>query len=102
MDVELNEEKQKTLLNKMRKFYTDLPNWNKDTKLRYSYPNSQYGIEDALVHHCLLRIICPKRLIEIGSGYSSAVTLDTNEFYLEHSIQLHFIEPYPVNLKKIG
>ena len=101
MDVELNEEKQKTLLNKMRKFYTDLPNWNKDTKLRYSYPNSQYGIEDALVHHCLLRIICPKRLIEIGSGYSSAVTLDTNEFYLEHSIQLHFIEPYPVNLKKI-
>lgn len=100
-DVDLNDEKQKDLLTKMHQFYSDLPDWNKDSKLRYSFPNTQYGMEDALIQHCMLRLIRPHRLIEIGSGYSSAVTLDTNEYYLDHSIELQFIEPYPERLKKI-
>jgi hypothetical protein len=34
---------------------------------------------------------------EIGSGHSSAVMLDTNEFSLNNSIDFTFIEPFPEN-----
>ena len=39
----------------------------------------------------------PKKIIEVGSGHSSAVMLDTNEFFFNNSINLTFIEPYPEN-----
>ncbi|MNO27495.1 hypothetical protein D3C76_173710 [compost metagenome] len=38
-------------------------------------------------------------MIEVGSGFTSVVTLDTNEFYLNSSIELNFIEPNPKILK---
>ena len=49
----------------------------------------------------MLRILNPNRLIEIGSGYSSAVTLDTNEYYLENKLHISFIEPHPERLNML-
>lgn len=49
----------------------------------------------------MLRIMKPKRVIEIGSGYSSAVMLDTNEFYFDNKIKMTFVEPYPQRLKQL-
>ena len=43
----------------------------------------------------MLREFKPRRIIEIGSGYSSSVMLDTAEFFLDNSIDFTFIEPYP-------
>ena len=43
----------------------------------------------------------PKRIIEIGSGFSSAAMLDVNEQNYNNSIDITFIEPYPENLKQI-
>jgi hypothetical protein len=43
----------------------------------------------------MLRYAKPKRIIEIGSGYSSCVILDTNELFFNNSIQCTFIEPVP-------
>jgi hypothetical protein len=37
----------------------------------------------------------PERIIEVGSGYSSAVMLDTNELFFDNNIDLTFIEPNP-------
>jgi Methyltransferase domain len=37
----------------------------------------------------------PKRIIEVGSGFSSCVLLDTNEIFFDNSIACTFIEPYP-------
>jgi len=37
----------------------------------------------------------PKTIIEVGSGFSSCMTLDTNELYFGGSIATTFIEPYP-------
>ena len=50
---------------------------------------------DAIFLHAMLRHLRPRRLIEIGSGYSSAVTLDTNEHFLGGSLECSFVEPYP-------
>jgi hypothetical protein len=47
----------------------------------------------------------PKRIVEIGSGYSSMAMLDTNEYFFNNSIDLTFIEPYPerfLSLTKSG
>jgi hypothetical protein len=43
----------------------------------------------------MLRYSRPRRLIEVGSGYSSQVTLETNRRFLGNSIECVFIEPFP-------
>jgi hypothetical protein len=43
--------------------------------------------------HAILLHYGPKRVIEIGSGWSSACIFDTVENYLEDSCKLTFIEP---------
>ena len=37
----------------------------------------------------------PRRIIEVGSGYSSCVILDTNDLFFDGSISCTHIEPYP-------
>ena len=49
----------------------------------------------------MLRAIRPKRVVEVGSGYSSALLLDTNERFLGGSVSCIFIEPYPQLLYKL-
>jgi hypothetical protein len=46
----------------------------------------------------MIRRFQPKKIIEIGSGFSSAVMLDTNELFFENKIKLTFIEPYASRL----
>jgi hypothetical protein len=43
----------------------------------------------------MMRTFKPKEIIEIGSGHSSAIMLDTNEICFDNKINLTFIEPYP-------
>ena len=107
-DINLNEEEQYLILNQMTKLYSSIPKWTDisehklgTTPLRYRYGNPSLSPADAIGLHCMLRILKPKRMIEVGSGYTSAVTLDTNEFYLNNSIKLTFIEPYANLLKSI-
>lgn len=69
--------------------------------LRYRYNNPGLSPGDAIGLHCMLRILSPKRVLEVGSGYTSAVMLDTNEFYLNNQVKLKFIEPYPSLLKSL-
>lgn len=62
--------------------------------------NTQYGLADAAVYNSMLRRCQPKRVVEVGSGFSSAVALDTRD---EHDlpIELTFIEPYTKRLDKL-
>jgi predicted O-methyltransferase YrrM len=46
----------------------------------------------------MIRHFKPKQIIEIGSGFSSALTLDTNSSFFNNEIKLTFIEPYPERL----
>lgn len=45
--------------------------------------------------YAILRHQRPRRVIEIGSGWSSACTLDTVEQYLQGNCELTFIDPHP-------
>lgn len=94
--VDLNEAFQKDLLEKLKTFYN--PNLFPDTKnaaSRYYFDNDFFGYSDAIFLSGIIRQFKPKQIVEIGSGFSSAVMLETNEKYRNGEIKLQFIEPYP-------
>jgi len=79
-----------------------LPFCDKKTDgLRYYYKNDFYSYSDAIFLYCMIRHLKPKKYIEVGSGFSSGVTLDTNELFMENSIDCIFIEPYPERLESL-
>jgi len=100
--IKLNQEEQLELLNCFQEFYKEMPfpEYKKDS-LRYYMDNPFYGFSDAIFLYCMLRYLQPKRVIEIGSGYSSCATLDVNELFFDNSIECTFIEPYPDSLKSL-
>ena len=94
--IELHEAEQLTLLGELARFYKEMPfQSHKVEGLRYYFENPAYLYSDAIILHCMIRHLKPKRIIEVGSGFSSCVTLDTNELYFNGSIVTTFIEPYP-------
>ncbi len=50
---------------------------------------------DARVFFCLLRHLAPRRLLEVGSGYSSLLAADVNRRFLGHVTEIACIEPHP-------
>ena len=98
--IDLNTNEQMELLNSFEPFYNELPFSDEKTEgLRYFYKNGWYEYSDAICLYCMIRHLTPKKLIEIGSGFSSSVTLDTNETFLGNSINCTFIEPFPERLE---
>lgn len=94
--VDLNVKRQLYLLDQFVEYYKELPfDADKKDNLRYFFENPSYSYSDAIFLYCIIRYTRPKRIIEVGSGYSSCVTLDTNELFFDNSISCSFIEPYP-------
>ncbi len=94
--IEMHEPEQLKLIETFCKYYENIPfQPHKVLGLRYYFENPVYTYSDAIFLHCMIRHLKPKRIIEIGSGFSSCVTLDTNELFLDNSIKATFIEPYP-------
>jgi predicted O-methyltransferase YrrM len=65
---------------------------------RYYRENPWFEIGDALALYLMLRRSAPRRVVEVGSGFSSALMLDVNERFLDGSVHFTFIEPYPERL----
>jgi hypothetical protein len=81
--ISLNEQQQLFLLNKFKTYYNELPfQPMKKDNLRYHFENPSYSYSDAIFLYCMIRHFKPKRIIEIGSGYSSCVILDTMIYFL--------------------
>lgn len=103
-DIDLNIETQKKLLSSISSFYRELPFKKKKKEFdtnRYIFENGMYSYTDGIVLYGMLRHLSPKRVIEVGSGYSSALMLDVNEQFFDNGIKLTFIEPFPDRLRKI-
>lgn len=88
---------------KIKENYRDLTKYFKDfdypikedNESRFYIENCSYPITDALILFSMIRKIKPKRIIEIGSGFTSALMMDVNERYFHNTIEMVFIEPYP-------
>ncbi len=100
--IDLCTDEQFLLLKEFEVFYKDLPfKDHKTDQLRYFFLNVFYSYSDAIFLYCMIRHARPNNIIEVGSGYSSCVSLDTNELYFSNSINLQFIEPYPETLRSL-
>jgi hypothetical protein len=94
--VNLREDGQLALLGELERFYDSQPfSDEKQPGRRYFFQNPAFSYFDAIVFSGMLRLIRPARVIEVGSGYSSCVLLDTNGLFLGDSVACMFIEPYP-------
>ena len=68
---------------------------------RYHADNDWFSWGDVVVLHALIRNFRPARILEVGSGFSSAVILDTVEHYMGSTTHCTFIEPYPDRLRSL-
>jgi predicted O-methyltransferase YrrM len=100
LDIDLNLDFQKTFKNKLlqyRKEFYEMYEHSKD-KFRFKTDNTWFDDSDATLLHAILREYHPKRVIEIGSGFSTCMMLDTNEYWLDNKTDITCIEPYPSRL----
>jgi len=96
LSINLNTQKQIDLLKQFKKYYDQCPfPDHKTEQFRYYFSNPAYSYTDALTLYSMIREFKPKNIIEIGSGFSSCVMLDTSDYFFNGELNLTFIEPYP-------
>ena len=100
--IDLNRQQQGELLTAFQAFYEDLPFPEKRQQdCRYYYNQDFFCYADAIFLYSFLRHTHPQRIIEVGSGFSSAVILDTVERFFFQQPDITFIEPYPERLRQL-
>lgn len=100
--IDLREEQQLALFDEIAELLADAPfPVERTDEFRYYFENPAYSWSDALVLHAMLRHVRPRRVVEVGSGYSSAMLLDTTERWLEPGVEVTFVEPYPELLRNV-
>ncbi|MEQ9425277.1 MAG: class I SAM-dependent methyltransferase [Cyclobacteriaceae bacterium] len=100
--IDLNENRQLELLNSFKEFYRELPFTSQPRNgHRFYFENEMYSYGDSIFLYCVIRKFNPKRIIEVGSGFSSALMLDTNKLHYNNKIECTFIEPYPERLNSL-
>jgi hypothetical protein len=94
--VELNEAGQVALLAELAQYYPEIPfPAQKTPGRRYYFENPSYSYSDAVFLYGMIRHLRPRRIVEVGSGFSSCAMLDTNDLFFGGSIALTFIDPFP-------
>jgi len=99
LGVDLNIAEQLSHLQRIRGFYEEYP-WGGEKKadLAYYYQNNAFGKHDSFEIYSFMRLYRPKKIIEIGSGFSTAAMYDTNKLFLNNETEIVCIEPYPDRL----
>ncbi len=95
--LNLNEERQKEICRDcksyVKDFYETYRNGLSSHNLYRLKGNIYYQYYDGINLFCFIRLYKPKRIIEIGSGYSSCLMMDVNRQYFNNKIDLTFIDP---------
>jgi predicted O-methyltransferase YrrM len=95
--VDLREEEQLAMASRLGPILAEPP-----PGPRYKAANDMYGPGDAAVFRAMLAQFRPRRLIEVGSGYSTALALDEAEHNGDLSgLEITCIEPYPERLLEL-
>ena len=106
-DLRVNE--QLELMNEYSKYYNDFKFAKTEADLnkikgnrRYYIENNAFSYGDAHGLYSFIRHFKPKNIFEIGSGFSSALTLDTIDmFFKSGEINFCCLEPYSALVKKL-
>jgi hypothetical protein len=94
--VDLNETEQWALLDTLAPYIQEQPfGTRRRAGQRYCFDNLYYSHYDAVFLYAMIRHLRPRRIVEIGSGHSSCVILDTNDLHFAGAIACTFVEPHP-------
>ena len=97
--IDLNDEAQLKLFREFVTYYEDVPFAEEATSgRRYHFQNAFFSYGDSIILYSFLRHFKPKRVVEVGSGFSSAVMLDTSSEFLDQQPAFTFIDPNPERL----
>ena len=100
--IDLREEAQLAMLGELGAAAADHP-WGREARagVRYWFDNPNFQEGEALVLLGLMRVVRPRRVIEVGSGWSSCAVLDVNDRFLGGAARCTFVEPYPELLREL-
>jgi predicted O-methyltransferase YrrM len=97
--IDVRDDEQLALLEQLAGFYDGHPfGPAPQPGLRYHFENDQYSYADAIFLYAMLRHLRPRRIIEVGGGYSTAAMLDTIERFVDRPPEIVCIEPHPERL----
>lgn len=100
--IDLNETEQFARLERFAGCYPEQPFPETATPGRRFYlDNLSYGHFDAIMLYCMLREVRPRRIIEVGSGFSSAAMLDLRGSALDQDVEFAFIDPDMSRLRSL-
>lgn len=94
LGIDFNETSEKEFLRGLVEVYGELrfPE-TKTSGRRYFYRNGSFGALDAVSLAAVAKRFRPRRIVEVGSGHSSAAMLDLRDDGLLADCQLSFIDP---------
>jgi predicted O-methyltransferase YrrM len=96
--IDLDAPGQLALLDAFSAYYGDFRPPEREAPGRsYHFRNPMYGFNDGFVLYAFLRHFRPKQVVEVGSGYSSALMLDTCADH-QPECALTFIDPYSTTI----
>jgi predicted O-methyltransferase YrrM len=100
--IQLREAAQQSLLGRMCDLYPEF-DWSerKIPGRRFHFAQHWYKHADSICLYAMLRLFQPRRVIEVGSGYSSALMLDVNDRFLHGQTRFTFIDPNPGRLEEL-
>ncbi len=100
--IPLHDDAQLRLLETFAALQADIPfGPERRPGLRYWFDNVPYTYSDGVILYSMLRHLRPRRVVEVGSGFSSALMLDVGERFLDGKVEHTFIEPYPALLESL-
>jgi len=97
--IDIRPQMQKQLVTELARYYSDFQ-WPEQPsqQFRFHFGQDYFCHGDAVILHAMLRHFKPQRVIEAGSGFTSALMLDTDERFLRARTEFTFIEPFPERL----
>jgi predicted O-methyltransferase YrrM len=100
--VDLHPDGQRALLRDVCGYYAELPFTARPTPgLRYYFENPFFSYSDAIFLYGVMRRFRPRKVVEVGSGFSSAVMLDTSQRFLDGGVTFTFTAPDPARLLEL-
>jgi hypothetical protein len=100
--IDLRADEQWRLLQRLSVHYPRLPFTSQPAPgRRYYFDNTSYSYADAILLGCMMLELEPRRVIEVGSGFSSAAMLDISDRCFGGRIEFTFIDPDPSRLQSL-
>ena len=99
--IDLNLIKQNNLLAGFLGYVNEFQKYLSSNNKHYNQDNVFFVLSDAFYLYCMIRKYKPNRIIEVGSGNSSALMVDINEIYFNNTIDITFIEPFTDRLASL-